>query len=312
MADVTDVLSKDHISFSQFNMFLRCQMQYYWRYVQGRKERPKLDLIRGKSGHGTLEKNALHKISTQSEDNPLGIDLSTEEILDIFSTDFDKQVEEMEKEDLDPGEDPGRDKDATVEVLRSFRGSIAPSIKPLAVELPFRTEIPTTADHEEPLKPVEGKIDQIVEMPRQVTPRGRPVVRSATIDYKFPGRLPSNMQAQANMSTQLAIYDISILSATGKTPEDAGYIHMVPPTKTIAPRILPVYRDHLLMLPRKRELWHARAIYKLRQFTRAVKYHIFIPTDDPRVCNGCGFREICQDSLVKKDYDALLIRGRNT
>lgn len=294
----------DHTSFSQLNMYLRCSMQYYFRYVLGKKERPKLTMARGKAGHEAVELNAVHKMATKE-------DQTTEQILDNFSTAWDRELSEFTPKDFDPGEVPGKEKDNTAEALRLYRGKVAINETPEAVELEFLVPIPQSEEHQEAVKPVAGRIDIINRVKRVIVPGAKAVERTEVKDRKFPSRLPSNQQNTADMSDQLSLYDL-VMTAAGKPTNDLGFQHFVPPTKTIGPRIIDVYRSPQLMLPKPRAARHERIIYKLRTAARGIRKGIFLPQDDPRVCNNCGFRDICQFSLAKKDYDYLQLRSRDT
>jgi hypothetical protein len=293
----------EHISFSQVQMYLRCSMQYYFRYVLGRKERPRLHFARGTAGHEATELNARHKIAT-GEDQPL------EQILDNFDTAWNRELTDMEKTDILPGEDPGKEKDNTVETLRLYRGTHAPLVTPEAVELEFKVEFAPTEEYHEPLKPVVGKIDIINRLKRAVHPGAKPVKRTELVDRKFPGRLPSNMQQRADIDLQLTTYD-AVLAQAGKKTDDLGFQYFVPPTKTIGPRLFNIYRDPLLMLPEARRDRHGRMLYMYRTVTRAIKAGIFTFRDDPQVCNGCGFKEICQVGMKYRDYEGLQLRAKS-
>jgi CRISPR/Cas system-associated exonuclease Cas4 (RecB family) len=300
--------TRPHFSFSQLNMFLRCSMQYYFRYVLGLKERPNLNLARGSAGHEALELNAKHKMLEK-------IDQPVEQILDNFSTAFDHELKDFESGDLAPGEDPGREKDATTEILRYYRlskrGDGAEAITPKAVELDFTIPIPPTEEHHDEIKPITGKIDIISERRRIVIPNGRPVLRTEVLDHKFPSRKPSNVEELALLSDQLTTYDL-VLTRAGVPTTDLGFEHFIPPTKTIGPRVEVTYRPREAMTPERRASRHQRLLYKLRQAARDIRDGRWIPVDDPKTCSWCGYRKICQDSLAKDDYEAMLLRGRHT
>lgn len=312
MTSVTDVIiqpqpfdtQRDHFSFSQLSMYLRCSMQYYFRYVLGLKERPKLDLARGRAGHEALEANARFKIETKS-------DHTVEQLLDNFSTSFDKEVAELESGDLEPGQKPGDTKDQTVETLRLWRLRDAPKIEPHAVELEFLIPLPPTEEHHDEIKPINGKIDRIDSRPIVMTPRGRPVVKTTVTDEKFPSRKPSNALELALMSDQLTLYDL-VMSRAGKPVDVLALEHFIPPTKTLPARVELSTRNPAAMRPAARQARHERLLYKLRTVARAIRAGIFVPTDDPKDCGWCGYRERCQYSLVKSDYEAMMIRAKTT
>ena len=289
--------TRPHFSFSQLSMFLRCNMQYYFRYVEGIRERPALTMTRGTAGHKALELNAKHKLLTKA-------DQSTEEIIDNFWTAFDKGVAEMEADDFLPGDDPGKEKDATTEILRVF--SIDPdhaaATTPLSVELDF------TVPLDDDIKPITGKIDIIQERRRIVIPNGRPVKRTMILDNKFPNRKPSSVEELAELSDQLTMYDL-VTTRAGVPTNDLGFQHFVPPTQKKGPEIIRTYRPQVAMTPERREARQHRLLYKLKQAARQIAAGIWQFQDDPRVCSWCGYRKICQGSLAKDDYTALLLRG---
>ena len=283
-------------------MYLRCSMQYYFRYVLGLKERPNLNLTRGKAGHTALELNARYKIANE-------VDQSAEEIIDIFSTEFGKGVAQLEPSDLAPDDNPGKEKDNTVETLRLWRLRDAPKIQPHSVELEFLIPIPATEDHHDEVKPINGKIDLVSTRPVIMSPRGRPVRKLSVEDAKFPSRAPGNPLELALLSDQLSLYDY-VLTQAGKAPEVIGFEHFIPPTKKNPARVEFTARPPAAMKPAARAARHQRLLYKLRTAARGIKAGIFLPTDDPKDCSWCGFRERCQVSLVKSDYEAMMIRAK--
>lgn len=298
--------TRPHFSFTQLAMFLRCSFQFYFRYVLGLKERPNLNLARGSAGHVALELNAKSKMQT-------GVDQSVEQILDTFSDAFAKELATLEPSDLEPGDNPDREKDTTAEILRYYRLSKkddgAAASTPKAIELDFTIPIPPADDGFE-VKPITGKIDKIATRQRIIIPNARPVERTEVLDAKFPSRKPSGVEQLAELSDQLTVYDF-VLTQAGVPTADVGFEHFIPPTKTIGPRVERTYRPLVAMTPERRASRHQRLLYKLRQAARQIQAGIFIPTDDPKDCSWCGFRTMCQYSLAKDDYTAMLIRGKH-
>lgn len=290
--------TRPHFSFSQLSMFLRCSMQYYFRYVEGIRERPALNMTRGTAGHKALELNAKYKIANK-------VDQSTEEIIDNFWTAFDKGVAEMEPDDFTPTDNVGKEKDLTTEILRVFRldPDHATATTPLSVELDF------TVPLDDEIKPVTGKIDIIQSRKRIVIPNAQPVERTMVLDNKFPARKPSGVEDLAELSDQLTMYDL-VLERAGVPTADVGFQHFVPPTQKKGPEIIRTYRPLAAMVPERRLARHQRLLYKLKQAARQIAAGIWQFQDDPRVCSWCGYRKTCQGSLAKDDYTALLLRGK--
>ena len=286
-----------HTSFSRLDQYLRCSFKYMFKYELNLKGAPNLNMARGSAGHTALELNARHKIET-GEDQPVA------QILDNFSAEFDKEMAEVGDEGLLPGDDPGKTKDETIEVLRYYAIKEAPLVQPLSVELEFLAPFPQTEEHHEPIPPIKGFIDYIAKRTRQIMPNARPVERIELMDRKFPQRKPSNSLEKAILSPQLTMYDM-VLWTAGKRVDDIGFENYIPPTKTIGPRIEPIYRPPEWMTPEARETRHARLMFVLRRVYRAItRGDTYSPVDDPRVCAGCEFRKRCQASLAKDDYIA--------
>lgn len=59
----TAVLDLTRINFSSISTWLRCPRQYRFRYLEGKKEPPKISLLEGSSHHAALEMNNRHKMS---------------------------------------------------------------------------------------------------------------------------------------------------------------------------------------------------------------------------------------------------------
>ncbi len=113
------------LSPTQINMFMRCQYQWYLRYVEGLKIPPKPDMVVGSSFHKAMERNFQNKMETQE-------DLPVDEVLDVYSETFEERLEEVE----DKPEDKilGELKDSGYKITKEYRENKAPEIQPLEVE----------------------------------------------------------------------------------------------------------------------------------------------------------------------------------
>jgi len=72
---------KELLSVSKIRMYLRCPLQYYYRYCEGLKVPPDSGLTLGKSVHAGIEANYSQKITSFS-------DLPLNDVLDVYSTAF--------------------------------------------------------------------------------------------------------------------------------------------------------------------------------------------------------------------------------
>lgn len=118
---------KNHISISQIKMYLRCPLQYKFRYIDDLIIPPTSTLTLGKSIHATLETNYSQKIKTK-EDLPLGY------VMDIFSDTWNKEAENTQFEE---NEKPGQVKDEGIGLLGLYHAKISPKIQPKYVEKEF-------------------------------------------------------------------------------------------------------------------------------------------------------------------------------
>jgi len=277
-------VSKPHISFSQMSMYLRCSMQYYFRYILGIKDPPKLPLAIGKGGHAALEFNGRYKMKN-------GVDLAVPDMLDMASTFIDLESEELEN--TSPNE-KGEAKDRAIAALRVYQTRDAAAITPAGVEIEFNLDMNDPAEENvEPIRIVNGKIDIITT---DVT----------VLDYKFVGRARS--QGEVDLSPQLTLYGKVFRVLTGKYPKNTGYQMFLPGSTRTPPDARALFRDPSLMRPRQQEARFQRLRYQFQQVERGIRTGVFIPTDDAQTCSWCGYRDRCQSSLVS-DYEAAKIRG---
>ncbi len=129
---MTSMTNQILLSPSQINMFLRCQYQWYLRYVEGHKVPPKVEMLVGSAFHKSMEENFRQKIETK-EDLPL------QDVLDIYDTAFNERLEEIE----DKPEDKvlGGLKDSGYLITKEYMEKQAIKVHPLEVETHIETQI---------------------------------------------------------------------------------------------------------------------------------------------------------------------------
>ena len=125
--------NKNHLSFSQINMFLRCPKQYEYRYMEGLRIPPAGAMVMGKAWHRTLERNYKQKIESH-EDRPLG------EMKEYFAYCFDGETSSQDVV-YDEGEGPGELKDMGILVTIAHHERIAPAVQPATVEEKFEVSL---------------------------------------------------------------------------------------------------------------------------------------------------------------------------
>ncbi len=124
----------DYLSATRVNMFMRCSMQYYFRYCEGLIAPPSGAMSLGSSVHIANKHNLDQKRQTHE-------DLPVDEVLDKFSTDFTERSHETAWYE---GDDPLAFKDQGIGLVREYHKVIAPGVQPKSVEgefsIPFKNK----------------------------------------------------------------------------------------------------------------------------------------------------------------------------
>ncbi len=176
---------RPHLSVSQLKMYLRCPLQYFFRYVCDLKSPPTGDLALGRTIHDTLKDNYMQKMKT-------GHDIIIPHITELFSEYWEREVRETEFRN---GENPGKLKDDGVNLLKAYFDQVAPDIQPVEVEREFLIEMPGVR------LPLKGYIDLIDD-------------QGCIIDHKTTKRsFPENT---AEKDIQLTAYSLAFRTFYGQ------------------------------------------------------------------------------------------------
>lgn len=289
-----------HLSFSQLSMYLRCSMQYWFRYGLGLKERPKVSLSIGKGGHAALEYNAKTKIRT-------GTDAPVEAVLQKASDMMDHYLSELPPSEIEADVAPGETKDKYIAATKIYRVRDAPTVRPIGAEVEFNLDVneylPEPLD--EPIRIVNGKIDLLYDDFGTMVSH-REAVAVGVEDYKYVTK--KKAQAAVDLSPQLTLYAGVVKKLTGKWPTKVGERLMHQGTLKDGPDSIVMTRDPAMMGAEQMERRMARLVHQFSKAEQAIRAGIFMPTDDPISCSWCGYRERCQSSLVD-DFEAAKIRA---
>ncbi len=199
-----------YLSVTQLRMYLRCPLQYYFRYVCGLKIPPSGDVTLGRTVHETLEQNYRQKIQTRQ-------DLPLEQLHDIFS---ERWEEESRYARFQEDEKPGHLKDDGVRLLGAYHREVAPRVQPVEVEREFLLETGVTE------LPLKGYIDLIDE-------------QGTIIDHKTTRR--SFPPHAAETDIQLTAYALAYRALRGK-PEKGLRLDVLVRTKQPKVQQLPTTR----------------------------------------------------------------------
>lgn len=120
-------MEQKHISVTQIKMYLRCPLQYKFRYMDGLKIPPVSAITLGKSIHSTLETNYSQKIQSKE-------DLPNEQMTSLFSDLWESQAKGTE---FEKDEKPGKIKDEGINIIHLYHEQVSPTIIPKYVEKDF-------------------------------------------------------------------------------------------------------------------------------------------------------------------------------
>jgi hypothetical protein len=136
MVDPPSVLPVDYLSVSSLKQLMMCPEKWRRRYIDHEPEPPSGKLILGSAAHAALAQHYGRVLES-------GEGLSTEELLDEFSSEWDDKTA---GEDVDYGSDsPGELKDSGAGALTVYHRRIAPEIVPVSVEREFELSWPGVA-----------------------------------------------------------------------------------------------------------------------------------------------------------------------
>mgnify|MGYP000017523799 CR=1 FL=1 len=244
-----------HLSVTSIKMYLRCPLQFMFRYVKGLKIPPVGAIVLGKSVHKGLEENYRHKQKTEK-------DLPLPKVLEAYAAFFDleKQQEEIDWE----GENPGKIKDEGIGLLKVYHKEIAPPIQPLAVEEEFILEFENTP------YTLKGYLDLVDQ--------NKTIRDTKTAKRSYP-------QDSAQTDIQLTAYNLAYKYLKGEEPKSLCFDIMV---RTKQPKV------QTLQSPPRTQEQLTRFLKLLGSIARAIKTGIFYPCENQQVCSWCGYREVCK------------------
>ena len=114
---------------SGLGMYLKCQLQFYFRYLQGIVIPPSAALTLGKSVDEGVTHNLIQKTESR-QDLPLG------DVLDAYSSKFDAETPGTDWK----GEGAGKTKDVGIALIKLHHTKVAPNIQPVTVQEEFNIE----------------------------------------------------------------------------------------------------------------------------------------------------------------------------
>lgn len=132
--DDTDLENRP-LSASSIGTYLRCPMQWYFRYVEGKKIPPSGSMYLGGRWHKMIEFNYLQKIYSRTDEK-------INKLKEVFVDFFDKGFKEMDVHLENGDKEKGELKDTGVGITTVYALKIAPKVQPVHVEKQFLIEVP--------------------------------------------------------------------------------------------------------------------------------------------------------------------------
>jgi len=258
------------LSFSQVNMYSRCGLQYYFRYIEGRKVPPASALILGSAVHKGQETEYRHKMEK-------GEDLALDSVSDIVADEIERAFSEdvlLNEEEQSRGKDlvKGEVKDTGVSMIATYYNEVAVRTTPVAVEEKFEFGVGVGV-------PVIGYIDLITD-------------DGVVVDTKTTSKAPTKDQAEK--SQQLTIYALGYQTLYGFLPESLRLDFVVAPGKKTPSRVIALETT-------RSEEQIARFARRVARVVDGIRKGVFIPPDQGSwACSYCGYRDtgICKEYLI--------------
>lgn len=189
---------------SQLHSYIKCGKLYAFRYIEGIVVPPRAALTVGSAVDTGVTANFAQKVET-------GSDLALNDVLDIFSTDFESRATETDWAD----DDKGAQKDIGARLLEVHHTKLAPSIQPATVQEKFVIE--TDAGFN-----IGGTIDY--------TDKAGWIADTKTSKNKYSFDAVSK-------AIQPTLYDFAYEALRGEKAKGFRYDVLIKPTKTKPPEV---------------------------------------------------------------------------
>ena len=177
--------NEPHLSVTQLKMYLRCPLQYFFRYICDMRAPPDGGLTLGRVVHETIGDNYRQKIETRQ-------DLPIERLADIFQVHWDQEARQS---NFAADEKPEQVKEQGEKMLKKYFKDVAPHVQPVEVEREFLIDTGATD------LPLKGYIDLIDD-------------QGTIVDHKTAKRSYSENAAERDL--QLTAYALAYRALFGQ------------------------------------------------------------------------------------------------
>lgn len=248
---------------SEIQVYLKCGKMWEFRYQRGIRIAPSAALTIGSSVDAAVSLNLSQKTVT-------GRDVKTEEVLEAFSTDFESRAEWTNWGQ----EDPGRQKDIGVQLLKVHHQIVAPKLRPQTVQESFAVQTSEEFD-------LGGTIDFTEE--------------SGTVVDTKTSRSPYDPSV-IRRAIQPALYDYAYEALRGRPSSGFRYDVLVKPTLRNAAQVQQISAK--LGKPDREWLFET-----VRQVHRGINAGVAMPAPEGSwYCSPewCGYWSMCKGRKAGK------------
>lgn len=257
---------------SMLTTLSRCGMQFYWRYVEGRKAPPGVAMVIGTAVHRACELDLAHKMETGAPAPIEEVKQKASDALDATWLGEEPMLDEEEKE-LGAAVVRARAKDEAISLSAVANRELTPRLNPVALEHKIRLDLGAFPFD------LEGTVD---------------VIEEHTIrDRKTAARSPAEGDADGN--PQLELYTLMRLKETGQRIDTIALDVLV---KNKTPKAVTVTAP----APRNFDATKKR----LEMAAKVVETGAYYPADPTGpsgwVCTArfCGFFDVCPFGRARK------------
>ena len=270
------------ISFQKINMYSRCGLQYYFRYIQGLKLPPTTAVVQGRACHKAAEE--FYKKKFEEKHNP-----PLEFMLDTFSDELERIFTEEEIQLSEEEERVGKKKvqaslkDDGISMMRVYHQNRAVEVDPFLVEAYF--EVPLGPIASQTLAAYDGSLEDV----NLIGYVDLADLNGVIFDLKTKKKAPGKQDAES--SQQLTAYALGYKTVMGMLPSKVVLDCLV---NSKTPKLV-----SLASFRTQEDL--ERLLKRIIRIVDGIRKGVFIPPDQGHwACRYCGYRDfgICKEYLL--------------
>lgn len=265
-----------YLSISQVELYQKCPMQFYYRYILGKRSPPGISSVQGTNIHKAVEVGYRHVMDKHELPQ---LELS----LDAYSDALDKNLtsdvvwaDEDGDDTIGSSKDKGKVKDQGVKLLQTWHQKKLPRVTPKAVEKSFVTTFAGI--------PVVGVVDLIDRINKPLDPSNTEL--HPMLDAVVDNKVVSKKYAQSAVDNKLQMTVYSHASGLNQQRYDLF-------VKTKTPKL-----EEMLTSRNPQDIrW---AVKTFQEVAKAISAGIFpMCSTESWACSAkwCGYWSICRGAI---------------